>query len=594
MIERVNINKKGEVMKNTTHKGIGMTKIFKLSVIGTMVVGVSTVMGAQPQVLTQLGISGSEPGVIRTACYVYDADKNLVDGVVLDAYNEPVYDEEGNIKENLAVIKCALPKPPKKPRHGKPTTTEAQVLLNYGNTAAICLSPQTIIEKTDEVKDAEGNIITEEEDAVLTDYATTEVWQNIVSASGEISLVCKHITPAIDTTPPVITLNPICNDINITLEKGETYIEANATAYDDFDGDITDEIIIDNSSVDTSTPGTYQVTYTVTDSAGNTATAIREVRVTEPVVMKTNQDTTYDTSGAEKTKSCDLKDDGYYQRGVQNSFTRSDTPGNDTTGVVTDNATGLVWQDNNESNSTNLAWNNAIVYCDSLELDGITDWRLPNVDELLSISDKSKSRLDDPSYSYYDAFKFIAITKSENVYISSTEYARTNATDIQEIWGVRFEDGRDYLTFKHEDHQRFTRCVSGTEASAAKNSTRDTQGIVTDNNTQLQWQNDTPVPDATWEDAINYCEGLALGSYTDWRLPNLNELYSIVDRTITDPNTPAVDTAFQNINGDSSDDVYWSSSTTIEYKDMAWVLRFSKGTDTTKAKSATNHVMCVR
>jgi len=56
-----------------------------------------------------------------------------------------------------------------------------------------------------------------------------------------------------------------------TIEVGSAYSELGATASDNYDGDLTASIVIDASAVDTSTLGSYQVTYNVTDSNGNPA-----------------------------------------------------------------------------------------------------------------------------------------------------------------------------------------------------------------------------------------------------------------------------------------------------------------------------------
>jgi PKD repeat protein len=77
---------------------------------------------------------------------------------------------------------------------------------------------------------------------------------------------------------PVITLK---GDNPLTITVGEEYVDPGATAYDEEDGDLSDQIVI-TGTVDTSTPGEYTVTYTVRDSAGNTATATRVVKVVEP------------------------------------------------------------------------------------------------------------------------------------------------------------------------------------------------------------------------------------------------------------------------------------------------------------------------
>jgi surface protein with Ig-like domain/VCBS repeat protein/putative Ig domain-containing protein len=81
------------------------------------------------------------------------------------------------------------------------------------------------------------------------------------------------VTAAADA--PVITLN---GNASVTITEGNAYNDAGATATDAQDGDLTAAIVVDNP-VNTGTPATYTVTYTVEDSAGNTATAQRTVVV---------------------------------------------------------------------------------------------------------------------------------------------------------------------------------------------------------------------------------------------------------------------------------------------------------------------------
>jgi surface protein len=81
----------------------------------------------------------------------------------------------------------------------------------------------------------------------------------------------------IDTTPPVITLN---GSPTVTLTVGDTYIDAGATATDDKDGDII-TIIVTGLPIDTSTAGTYTITYTAKDAARNQAVKTRTVVVKE-------------------------------------------------------------------------------------------------------------------------------------------------------------------------------------------------------------------------------------------------------------------------------------------------------------------------
>ena len=79
-----------------------------------------------------------------------------------------------------------------------------------------------------------------------------------------------------DTTIPVITLT---GDATVTIEVGSTYTDAGATAQDNYDGDITDDIVT-VSTVDTEAVGTYTVTYDVSDANNNDAVqVIRTVNV---------------------------------------------------------------------------------------------------------------------------------------------------------------------------------------------------------------------------------------------------------------------------------------------------------------------------
>ncbi len=83
-------------------------------------------------------------------------------------------------------------------------------------------------------------------------------------------------TATVDTTPPVIT---VIGDNPVTITVGSTYTDAGASAYDAIDGNLTAQIVT-TDNVDTSTPGTYTVTYSVSDSSDNNATATRTVQVT--------------------------------------------------------------------------------------------------------------------------------------------------------------------------------------------------------------------------------------------------------------------------------------------------------------------------
>ncbi len=112
--------------------------------------------------------------------------------------------------------------------------------------------------------------------------------------------------------------------------------------------------------------------------------------------------------------------------------------------------------------------------------------------------------------------------------------------------------------------------------------------IVTDNTSGLQWQDDTEVIIVTksWEEALSYCDNLSLGGYSNWRLPNINELKSIVDKS---KESPTIVNGFTNVNPYG----YWSSSVGNE-EGYAWRVLFYYGYVYSYDKNYNNYVRCVR
>ena len=109
---------------------------------------------------------------------------------------------------------------------------------------------------------------------------------------------------------------------------------------------------------------------------------------------------------------------------------------------------------------------------------------------------------------------------------------------------------------------------------------------VLDNGTGLEWQQSDDGTTRTWQEALAYCEGLPLGGHSDWRLPNIRELVSIVDDARY---SPAIDPAFQ-----CRSSHYWSATTGADGTDYAWVVGFGYGTDYWYYKTYTHYVRCVR
>ncbi len=92
---------------------------------------------------------------------------------------------------------------------------------------------------------------------------------------------------------------------------------------------------------------------------------------------------------------------------------------------------------------------------------------------------------------------------------------------------------------------------------------------VTDQLTGLMWTRDTNLkPNVNWQSALNFANGLILCGYSDWRLPNVNELESLINYGIAnpvaylrDPDGGGTDSGFLNV----QPGYYWTSTTYFGY-----------------------------
>ena len=128
--------------------------------------------------------------------------------------------------------------------------------------------------------------------------------------------------------------------------------------------------------------GEDSFTFKVNDGTVDSAEATVNIIVTDVVEiispLKTGQTTSYDASGTAVTDESP-KDNAYYNddKGVTPDYSR-------------DALTGLVWEDNpiGTEAQERKTWTEAIDYCENLEGGG--KWRLPNINELETITDRAK------------------------------------------------------------------------------------------------------------------------------------------------------------------------------------------------------------
>ncbi len=106
--------------------------------------------------------------------------------------------------------------------------------------------------------------------------------------------------------------------------------------------------------------------------------------------------------------------------------------------------TKLVWQDNEEIEKERKSYDDAIDYCQELELNGAKDWRLPSINELKTIVDQNNTQTH---------IKSVFQVQLMDIFYSSTFYLYLSKL----VWAYDFESGLDTQPYYTEKH--FVRCV---------------------------------------------------------------------------------------------------------------------------------------
>ena len=230
---------------------------------------------------------------------------------------------------------------------------------------------------------------------------------------------------------------------------------------------------------------------------------------------------------------------------------------------------------------------------------GYSDWRMPTVKELSNMHKYDISSPGPTINTYYFS------DTQASFYWTSTTYAG----NINGAWGVDFANGGGGFSSKSYSYY-YVRAVRGGRsgslshlaigsldavdsraldcASTAVSSYTDNgDGTVTDTITGLAWQQ-TSSSNKTWEQALAYCEGLNLGGHTDWRMPNIKELRSLVDYSLY---KPAINTMYF---PDTVSPFYWASTTFPTNTSSAWGLHFDDGDDHYGNKFGSFYVRAVR
>jgi hypothetical protein len=114
------------------------------------------------------------------------------------------------------------------------------------------------------------------------------------------------------------------------------------------------------------------------------------------------------------------------------------------------------------------------------------------------------------------------------------------------------------------------------------------EGLVTDQMTGLMWHRADSVSPYTQALAADYCKNSRVGAYSDWRLPTVIELVSLVDFTAS---SPSIDTsAFPG----TAPTLYWTSTPLARRMTSAWYVGFGQGNTNFLDVTVGSLVRCVR
>ncbi len=311
-----------------------------------------------------------------------------------------------------------------------------------------------------------------------------------------------------DTVAPVIVLQ---GDKVVTIGVNTPFSDPGATAIDVREGNVTSTLQVNDSDLDITKPGYYNIFYTAQDSKGNSATEARIVHVT----------------GADAQKEIEVK-----SLGAMNDK------------VAIDHQTGLVWDNDDRDQATTRGCiifgsnrqadsikNDLEYFCKELIYAGFDDWRVPTSLELSKFYVQMELEGKHPGMARSGCIRNIAID---------------NNTTPKSVW-TYLKPQPGFI----EDTPLAPsggRCVRG----AVNNSTGhfeiksigadNDDRVIVDTSKNLMWVNESrrskkaclaihSTSDTDYNESKTFCANLNFAGFTDWRDPTTAELADFVKET---------------------------------------------------------------